>query len=714
MLDLTILNTKQKEAVTAPICPILVSAGAGSGKTRVLAYRIAYLIEQGLVAPGNILALTFTNKSAKEMRERVGGLMGMNLSGASFGFSPYMPNMGTFHSVGVRLLREFGEHIGLAKNFTIFDSDDSSRVIKRICKEVELPENFAASLVGHFISQAKNELVDPDEFRPDVPKHVYEKIRSVYRKYAEELQRNQSVDFDDLLIMPIKLWNKDLSVLKQCRERFQYILVDEYQDTNSAQYEWLKILRPDGRIFAVGDDAQSIYGFRGSNYANWQRFQSDFEGCLVIHLEQNYRSTQNILDAAGKVLLSTGNDHKLLWTEAGRGESVKVHELSDDAGEAEFVVRTIAKLSGGQSSASPEYETEAPSIGGGGLLDKYLSAAKMGRSRPIGLRGLSVGLDKSRLEQTAVLYRTHGQSRSLEEAFISSGIPYKIVGGLRFYQRKEIKDLLAAVRLLLNPSDVVAMDRLVSFLPLGVGEKSLPHLLDAVKGKMTFDEGVASLSASTLQARQKNGALKFFADMSVLQFIDDEASSEDVLKAVIRQLDFKTLLKDGTEQGEARWENLQELLSVAVTRLSGIPWKQGVEQLLEEAALLSESVSEEQGGSGCVQLMTIHAAKGLEFDHVFVTGWEEGVLPHSRAIFKNEELAEEIRLAYVAMTRARKQLFLTFARARMLSGSFRAGMPSRFLRALPEQGVVWSGGRSRSIRMPESHSGLVYEPMDEF
>lgn len=714
MLDLNVLNLRQREAVLSHLGPVLVSAGAGSGKTKVLSYRIAYLIEQGLVSGGEILALTFTNKAAKEMQERVWKLLN-NLPENSGRM--IFPTMGTFHGVGVKILRQFGEAINIPKNFTIFDSDDSLRLIKRIVKELEVPENFSPTLLAHMIGQAKNNLETPETWAPDVAPSFTPKVLAVFRHYEQELRNSKAVDFDDLLILPIKLWREHPNILTTCQLKYNYILVDEYQDTNSAQYEWLKILRPDGRIFAVGDDAQSIYGFRGSNLANWKKFQQDFAGCVVIHLEQNYRSTQNILDASGKVLAMSGMGHKELWTDSGRGEMVKVHELADDTAESEFVVKTVARLAGGRTNSEADYETEEPETGslGGGLLDRYLAVAKQtaGRGRVSGfaLRGLSTGLDRDKLSDIAILYRTHGQSRALEEAFIASGIPYRIVGGVKFYQRKEIKDVLSVLRLILNPGDILALERLVDVLPLGIGDKSFPHLVNALQQNNNFDAATVLVVEAPMLPKQKNGAIKLLGTLSALTQTEEEKNTAELLQSIIHQLDFQKILRDGTDQGEARWENLQELVSVAVSRLAEKPWREGALELLEEAALLAETAQDEAGGA--VQMMSIHAAKGLEFDTVFVTGWEEGVLPHSRALFKDSELEEEVRLAYVAMTRARRRLILTFTRGRMLGGGFRSGVPSRFLRGLPKEGVEWVGGRQRSINLPESSGRVSYVPFED-
>ncbi len=745
MIDLAILNKEQLEAVKAPLSPVLVSAGAGSGKTRVLVYRIAYLIEQGLVSPENILALTFTNKAAKEMQGRVRALLSnetrdLRLESQSHssppagGLTPHSlssPTLGTFHSMGVRILRQHGHLMGLPKNFTIFDDDDAGKLIKKIIKECEIPEKLKAPWILNLISSAKNALVEPEEWTPNLPPPLIPFAKKAFELYQKELLQSGAADFDDLIILPVKLWRKFPEVLSEYQRRFSYVLVDEYQDTNPAQYAWLKLLCRKGQIFAVGDDAQSIYGFRGSDFSNWQNFQEDFAPVTVIHLEQNYRSTVHILDAAAKVLASSsGHSQKKLWTETIGGEKVTIAELQDEADEAVFVAKTIARIAASKNIETNEdggdlldyeYEEES-SFSGGGLLDKYLSSAKTKTNSFWKVHGLGDDLDPNILGEIAVLYRTHGQSRALEEVFISSGIKYRIVGGTKFYQRKEVKDVLAILRILLNPQDAVALGRVVDVLPLGVGEKSFPALANLMSMSSSgfgpdvttnfFDTAIQNLSASSLQTKQKANVLKFLGQLSLLWQSEINDSVGNILQKIVKKFEFEILLKDGTEQGESRWENILELISVAQTRCGGMPWREGADKLLEEAALLAEAG--EESNEKCVQLMTIHAAKGLEFDTVFVTGWEEGVLPHARVSFKPEELAEEVRLAYVAMTRARKQLFLTYAKSRMLAGSFRNSPPSRFLRHLPEENIKWNGS---SHKMPyssrPSSSGYTYEDMED-
>lgn len=710
MLDLSSLNSKQAEAVTAPLGPTLVLAGAGSGKTRVLAFRIAYLIEQKLIPAGNILALTFTNKAAKEMQGRVQVLLGRYMPARSqyaLQVGGTMPTMGTFHSVGARLLRREIRHLGYTESFTIYDADDALKVIKEICTDLSISAKFSPSLFRSFISSAKNLVQTPADFNIGLESFLHGMASQVYAQYQNFLHRQNALDFDDLLLLPIKLFQARSDVLKKYQEFFQYILVDEYQDTNQAQYELLKLLvkkevRNEDRelssqltphssllnsisenLFVVGDDAQSIYGFRGSDIRNILNFEKDFPQSTVITLDQNYRSTGNILKAAQQIIeLNPEQKSKVLWTENGDGQQVVIEQLQDEQAEAEFVAKTIVRAAGDDDveTESIEYEPEDKPFS---ILDQFLKKNNMRSAYLPKLPSVH-----KPLSEFAVLYRTHAQSRSLEEVFMAAGIPYHIVGGVKFYERKEIKDVLAYARLLLNPGDLVSLKRVLNVPTRGVGEKSYELVRKAImllqeRGDTPVLDVAAiieSMETVPLATKAKKAVHGFFELIASLQEVRSDATLTDVVKTVLKKISFEQYVKDGTETGEARWENVKELLTVA-TQYDSVPWQEGLQGFLEEVALFTE-IDTVEDEKDAVTFMTLHSAKGLEFDTVFFIGLEEGVLPHSRSLLDPGELAEEIRLAYVGVTRARKKLYLTHARMRTIFGSRQNGVPSRILQAL--------------------------------
>ena len=468
-MDLSSLNDKQQQAVTAPLGPVLVLAGPGSGKTKTLTYRIAYIIEKRLVPPAHILALTFTNKAAKEMRSRLQALL------ARYKSASEQITMGTFHAVCARLLRADIDKLGYGRDFVIFDSDDQQKLIKEILEDLRLDsKRFPASLFGALISRAKNLLQLPSELNIGVEQPLAGQLQEVYARYQDSLLKQNGLDFDDLLMLTVKLFESFPKVLEKYREKFKYILVDEYQDTNPAQYALLRLLAKHENVFVVGDDAQSIYGFRGSDIRNILSFEKDFPRALEIKLEQNYRSSRNILAAAQKVIeLNPDQRKKTLWTENRGGEKITVFEAEDERAEAEFVAKKIIALSSGLP-AEPEYVQEQPTAGYS-ILDRFLKARRLyGASLNDFRRGPLPQLPKKHdsLTEYCILYRTHAQSRAMEEVLISCGIPYQIVGGLKFYERREIKDMLAYLRLCLNFRDLVSLKRVINEPPRGIGDKS--------------------------------------------------------------------------------------------------------------------------------------------------------------------------------------------------------------------------------------------------
>ena len=603
------LNSAQKEAVETLSGPVLILAGAGSGKTKTLTHRIANLIANG-VAPYEILALTFTNKAAREMRERLAGLLEMDNN-----FS-FMPWMGTFHSICVKILRIEAENVGLSKSFVIYDTDDRLALIKRAMKELHINDkNLKPRACEAAISKAKNEGEDPEEMLAKAFYPNQKQIAEVYERYEDMRMKADAVDFDDLLLYVAKLLRQRTDIRAKWRRKFQHILIDEYQDTNHIQYEIVKLLVNDQmNICCVGDDWQSIYSWRGADFTNILNFERDFPGAKVIKLEQNYRSTQNILDAAQKVITkNTQRSDKELFTDAGKGAPVEIHGARDEQDEARYVAGMIKKS---------------------------------GRS----------------LSDFAVLYRTNAQSQAFDKAFMEYRIPYKLVGGVRFYDRKEIRDIVAYLRLIVNPRDIISFTRVVNVPARGIGEKSVQKILEGDIDGLTGKAAKAYLQfADTLEALRKKNA--------------DNVNPADIIEELLRRIDYRGHLNDGDKlKAEERNENLTVLIGEAGTYAT-------LDEFLADAALMSSA--DEESGKDAVTLMTLHAAKGLEFPIVFLVGMEEGLLPHVRSMDESaEDVEEERRLAYVGMTRAMRELFLTYAQSRFAYGGRSYNFPSRFLQDL--------------------------------
>ena len=613
-MDLNGLNKEQREAVTHIDGPMLVLAGAGSGKTRVLTNRIAYLIENGINAE-NILAITFTNKAAKEMKERVLKLIGSEANSIQ---------ISTFHSLGLRLLKENYSRLGYKSNFVILDSDDTLTVVKKIMKEMNLnPKFYNARDIRNKISSAKNELMSPQQY---AKLEFDQNIIKVYEKYSKKLLINNSVDFDDLLLLPIKLFKEYPDVLKHYQDKYKYVLIDEYQDTNEAQYIFSKMLCNNHRnIFVVGDNDQAIYAFRGANFKNILNFEKDYSDCKVILLEENYRSTQNILDAANSVIKhNKQRKDKNLWCNNDVGSKVKYVKTDSDHDECTYVSKTIKEL------------------------------------RDNGVN----------YEDMAILYRTNAQSRLIEEEMLKNGIPYKIVGSFYFYNRKEIKDLLCYLRMINNTDDDVSLLRVINTPKRGIGEKTLENLAQ-----------VADINGTSLfEAIDSGKELKFKELIFSMQKKCENATLTEMVDIVLNDSGMKEELSaDKSLESEIRLENLEEFKSIT----KSYEEEYGVISLndfLNEISLVSD-ISEHQDGNNKVNLMTIHAVKGLEFDNVFVIGMEEGIFPHYNSINEGTMAAieEERRLCYVAITRAKKNLWMLNAKKRMLFGNTQNNMPSRFM-----------------------------------
>jgi len=626
------LNEPQRIAAETTEGPVLILAGAGSGKTKALTHRIAYLVAGKHVRPVNILAVTFTNKAAGEMRGRVLKLLNKDPANRT-----YFPYIGTFHSICMRLLRREAVQIGLPSNFLIFDSADSASAIKRAIRQAGVDEKqYTPKMIHGLISSAKNELVGPANYTRLAQGRAQEAAAKVYPLYQAVLKEAGALDFDDLIYETVRMLKKYPDILAKYQQQFQYIMVDEYQDTNHAQYQITRLLSAaHNNLCVVGDDWQSIYSWRGANFQNILDFEKDYPAATVVKLEQNYRSTKNILDAAHAIITKnlTRSDKKL-WTAAGAGEGVTVFNVYNEVQEGETIVRKIEEL-------------------------------RLGEGR--------------QLYDFAVLYRTNAQSRSLEEAFLRYNIPYKIVGGTRFYERKEIKDALAYLRFIYQPDDVISFGRIINLPPRGLGDVSLQRL---DQYRITNSLGLMQALRQAdqvpgLQTRAVN-ALQNFAIL--IDGLHDEMAKLPVgplLDLVLKRTGYLSYLDDGSVTAADRTENVRELLSVAATydELS-------LEGFLEEIALIAD-LDNYSESSDAVTLMTLHAAKGLEFPVIFMPGMEEGIFPHSRSLFDAEQMEEERRLCYVGMTRAKERLYLLYANSRLLYGSTNHNPPSRFILEVP-------------------------------
>ena len=655
------LNPSQLEAVTAGDGPLLVLAGAGSGKTRVIAHRIAYTLAARGVSPRNILAVTFTNKAAEEMAGRVEALTASMRLRA--------PLIATFHSACVRILREHIRHLGYKPHFTIYDEDDRRSLVKECMREEKLDERtLTASTLAHRISHAKNHMHTPDDVERTARGPREESVAAVYRMYEERLRAAGALDFDDLLLVTVKLFERVPEVLAWYRGLYKHVLVDEYQDTNRAQYRLIRLLTSEHRnICVVGDGDQSIYRFRGADLRNILEFERDYPGTRIIRLEQNYRSTKRILAIAADVIAhNVARKDKTLWTENAEGERAVVYRAWDEHEEANFVSQTV-------------------------------------------LRARGEGKDYGDL---AVFYRTNAQSRVLEDALRRGGIPYVIVGGVKFYERKEVKDTLAYLRLIVNPSDDVAFRRAVGAPARGIGRVTLTRLEEVAAREKRAMLEVAQTPPADIRGGGGKALEEFASLIGRLRFERTGMTLPALLDHVLEASGYREALKaERSSEADARLENLEELVAAAEDYERG-DLATGLEGFLDTIALVSD-VDEMPEGRQAVTLMTLHSAKGLEFPFVFLTGLEEGVFPHARSLGDTDEIEEERRLCYVGVTRAKQRLFLSYALHRRLHG-YGLGEPSRFLREMPDEhlDLVNAGRAERSAAFePEAPR---YEPhLDE-
>ena len=627
------LNPQQKKAVSASDGPVLVLAGPGSGKTRVLTFRVAWLVLECDVAPWRVMAVTFTNKAAREMKERLQRLLGHEHASSL--------TLGTFHAVCARILRQEADSAGISRNYVIYDSDDQHALVRKILKDLNIDDKrYRPAAVHAAISRAKNELITPDTLRPAT--YFEEIVRRVFEQYQERLRGNGALDFDDLLGETVCLFRDHPDVAERYQERYVHVLVDEFQDTNVVQYTLLRQLTARHRnLFAVADEDQSIYRWRGADYRNISRLRDDHPDLVTSLLEQNYRSTQTILDAAQAVIRhNPDRTEKRLFTEQGQGRKVILHEAYDQDDEARFVADTISRLD---------------SAGNGALAGDF-----------------------------AVMYRTNAQSRAIEDAFIRAGMPYRLVGATRFYARREVKDLVAFLRLIHNPVDSVSLGRVINVPPRSIGNKTLQTLEDAAAAHgESLWWAVESVAAGQekvvgLGNRFRAAVTSFHQMIQGWSKAREEEAVHQVIDRVLEDTRYGAYLRDGTDEGEDRWENVQELRSVAVD-YAGLT----LTDFLADVALVSD-VDNLVDGVNAPTLLTLHSAKGLEFPVVFITGLEEGLLPHSRSLEDPEELSEERRLLYVGMTRAKERLYLSYSLNRTRFGTTGSSAPSRFLRHIPD------------------------------
>ena len=650
------LNKRQKEAVECIHGPLLLVAGAGSGKTKALTHRIAYMIEQG-ISPWQILAVTFTNKAAKEMSERVEKLITQKV-----GIEPQkksdMPAMGTFHSICAKILRTEIEALGYERDFVIYDTQDQESAMKQVLKRLDIdPKKWTPkSLLGQ-ISNCKNQLQGPRIVKNTAENAYQDQLAEIYHEYQSFLQKNNALDFDDLIMLTVRLFEEFNDILEKYQRRWQYISVDEYQDTNHAQYKLIRLLSAQhGNLCVIGDSDQSIYAFRGAALENFLSFEQEFPAAKVIRLEQNYRSTKNIIAAADQVIANNvSRVAKQMFTENEEGEKIKVAELRTEQEEGEFVAKEIMKN------------------------------AKT--------RGI-------RFSKNVVLYRTNAQSRVIEEALLKAQIPYKIIGGLKFYSRKEVKDILAYLRIINNPQDTVSLLRIINVPARKIGASSLNKVQNfATLRNLSLLEVIAHIEmVENLTPAARNAFSHFY---TLYQTLKQEALKQplsEFLDTLVSETGYKQLLSDGSVENMSRLENLEELKSVAARY--DIYDELALQFFLEEVSLVQDSdqIEEDQDA---VLLMTVHSAKGLEFDTVFVVGAEEDIFPHSRSRNNSAELEEERRLMYVAMTRAERQLYLSHAQKRMIFGQVSYNLPSRFLSEISEDFVELQG-------LAKQHSSSAY------
>ena len=637
-MNIDSLNEKQKEAVINSTGPMLILAGAGSGKTKVLTTKVAYLINELDVHPGNILAITFTNKAAKEMKERIYKLIGKDA---------FYIQISTFHSFGLKLLKENHSLLGYDSNFTILDADDSLSVVKKIMKELDIDSNkYNYKAVRNAISSNKNEMIDPIMYSKYVHTDYDEVVKRVYERYESTLKVNNSIDFDDLLILPLKLFKEHSEVLSNYQEKYKYVFIDEYQDTNEPQYILSKLISSKYRnITVVGDADQAIFTWRGANYKNILNFENDYKDAKVVLLEENYRSTKTILNAANSVIKHNKiRKDKNLWTQNEEGSKIIYYKAFDEKDESNYVVKEVKRL----------------------INEKNVSP-----------------------NDICVLYRANAQSRTIEEAFLTSNISYNIVGAFAFYNRKEIKDLIAYLKLVYNEKDDISLLRVINYPKRGIGAKAIENLNIMANAE----------NKSLYEVIDSGKELEFKKIIEYLKEEEKHLSLTEFIDVVLDKTGIKSSLEaEKSLESEIRLENLEEFKSIA----KNLEVTEGIASLgefLENISLVSDVNEQKEDNNEKVTLMTMHAVKGLEFDYVFVIGFEEGLFPHSNSFDSNDELEEERRLCYVAITRAKKKLYLINARSRILYGKISSNVPSRFIEEIGKEYLEEIGKKESKVEI---------------
>ncbi|UPA22348.1 UvrD-helicase domain-containing protein [Candidatus Peribacteria bacterium] len=643
------LNEEQQQAVLQTNGPVLILAGAGSGKTRALTHRIAYLISKG-VQPWQILSVTFTNKAATEMKERIKSMLHLSDPDTPGPFDQSqgdrhskLPVMGTFHSICVRILRRDIEKLGRDRNFVIYDGDDQEKLMKTVLKDMRIPEEeMKARAALSYIGKFKSEAYSPKEALAQATTDKMIKIAQMYERYQTALRQSNALDFDDLILETVRLFHECPDVLDRYQETWRYLHVDEYQDTNHGQYLLITLLAQKYRnICVIGDPDQSIYGFRGADIRNILEFEKEYKDAVRIKLEQNYRSTQPILTAADKVISANPNrPDKNMWTNRTEGPMIIVNEVRDERREAEEVVKAVQQM---LASGTP-------------------------------------------LREQVILYRTHAQSRVFEEACMRSGIPYRILGGVKFYARKEVKDVLAYLYAILNPYDTVSMLRIVNVPSRKIGETTLSKIqaFASEQHLSLWDSLNYASQIETLDDGVRNRINNFTALLSLYKNMSKTVVVSALAEQLLTDLGMEKWLTEGEEEGEERWRNVQELLTV-MHKYDALDPETSLMSFLEEVALVSEVDKLSEGRTDALTLMTLHLCKGLEFEHVMIVGCEEGLFPHSNSMYDKEQLEEERRIMYVGMTRAKTQLRLFFAKSRFMWGEGKSNPHSRFLDDLPEE-----------------------------
>lgn len=628
------LNDKQKEAAEYIDGPLLILAGAGSGKTRVLTYKIAYLLEQNLVKPWEILAITFTNKAAKEMKERVEGLIGSNGNDIW---------LGTFHSICVRILKREIELIGYGRDFNIFDELDKEKVIKEVCKKLEIDDKqYPVSLIKYEISNAKDKMIDYEKYKKQaLGDFRKEKIAQIYEMYQLSLKKNNAIDFDDILMLTVEILSKNPDRLEYYQNKFKYILVDEYQDTNKVQFLLISLLAAShGKICVVGDESQSIYGFRGADISNILNFEKEYPNAKIVKLEENYRSTQNILNAANGVIKNNKSKiDKKLWTQNEIGDKICYKTLGNEYEEVEYIVSKIDEICKKESRKYSDF---------------------------------------------AVLFRTNAQARVLEEVFMRNGTPYRLIGGIKFYSRKEIKDLTSYLKLIQNIDDNISLKRIINEPKRGIGDTAVDKL-DAIATSQNTSIFRVIQDPNNLTGIRSASNIILFRDMiNKIIAMKEELKVSDLMRMILKESGYEEMLnQDQTKESENRFENLMEFIGVAM-EFEKENADNTLADFLDSIALVSD-VDKLDDSEEAVTLMTMHSAKGLEFEVVFLVGMEEGLFPSKRSIEEDDAVEEERRLCYVGITRAKKKLYITNTKKRTLYGTTTFSMPSRFIDELPPE-----------------------------